>query len=289
MSRKQGATIGAFVVALGVILWTLVGGMRATDPARTERLLELLEDDNPEMRLAAAASLAAVDTPQVVQGLGVALGDPDRRVGASAAWALWRLGRRDMATQAFERSLVGEDQTARLAAVTALRRLEDRATATLLVRALGDRSPGVRTEAALGLIRINHQAGFDSLERSLSDLRPNHRVAAARALSHVDDPRAVTIARRQSQGDDVAAAALAEAVLLHWGEADGALPALTRALQSAPDAVRASVCDALGHLSSGGPPPAPLLAALAAGTLGASADVACKRAVGRMGSGARRD
>lgn len=251
ISRRQATTLGTFAVALLAVLWILFGALNAQDPARQGQLLAMLGPDaDVSARLGAVTALAGpAPTPEVVEALKGALVDVDVRVRASAAWSLWRSGLVEEATVAFDLQLAAADTADRQAALAAIRSLESPATSILLRRASGDPTPGIRTQAALGLIRINDEAGFTILSTALSDVRPGHRIAAVRALARVDDSRAVELARRLASTGPSPANALAEVLLLHWTriDADGA-KALTAALADAGDPVRADLCRVMGHL-----------------------------------------
>ena len=95
--------------------------------------------------------------------------------------------------------------------------------------------------------------GFAGLAAALRDVRPDHRVAAARALALVDDHRAVKLAREVSADADPVAAALATVVTDHWDDDDDATMTTVRtAMDQGPEPTRI-VCDALVHLARSAP------------------------------------
>lgn len=253
-NRKQATTVGLFLLALGAVLWFLFGTLTGDDPARTSQLLTMLKSPDAIDRLGAVTGLADPrGSAEVTAALEATLADDDQRVRTTAAWALWRAGRPDLATKGFDAQLKSPDSAIRMAAVRALRSLESKDSATLLRRAAGDPAAGIRAEAALGLVRINDEAGFDILGAALADIRPDHRVTAARSLAQIDDDRAVALAERLSKGEHLAAAALSEVVLVRWGNrAADSVTALPKALFAPTglpaDKLKISLCEAMGHL-----------------------------------------
>ncbi len=153
-----------------------------------ERYLKALQDDSEEVRAAAIEALRGMGEPAIDALIG-ALRDKSYVVRIAAAEALGDMG----GTRAVEplAGVLGDtDQDVRIAAAAALGRLRDRRAVRPLRDLCSDPYVGVRHAAADALAAIGEEA-LDALLAALADPATIVRVAAARALGIMKDPRAV--------------------------------------------------------------------------------------------------
>ncbi len=213
-----------------------------------EVLLGALEDDDADVRLAAAAALGEVRERQaaptliswaddkavptrviVVRALGQigdaraqpvlvrALADSVPEVRSAACAALHELGGND-ATGALLGALADSDASVRFAAIDALRELVDARAVSPLAARLRDDAPEVRS-AAIALLGSLHDArGLSLIAPALQDGQEDVRIAAASALGELGDAGALTALRKATTGHT----RLAKAALAALGRIDDA-------------------------------------------------------------------
>lgn len=150
----------------------VVWAMGQIEDARSAPLLiPALRDSDVEVRRQVAWALGQIQNPSAVDALVAALRDTDPKVRAMAAWAL------------------GEIQNAR--------------AADGLAAALKDENVDVRKNAAWALGELdNLSAAPPTLIEALSDGDRNVRLAAAHAVSEIQDPAAVAALGRLTQDTD---------------------------------------------------------------------------------------
>lgn len=167
-----------------------------------ERYLRALQDGSEEVRAAAIEALRGMGDAAVDALIG-ALRDKSYVVRIAAAEALGDMG----GTRAVE-PLIGvltdTDQDVRIAGAAALGRLRDRRAVSPLINLCSDPYVGVRHAAADALAAIGDGA-LEALLAALTDPAAIVRVAAARALGSMKDPRAVPalIERLSDPGPEV--------------------------------------------------------------------------------------
>ncbi|MEQ1790832.1 MAG: HEAT repeat domain-containing protein [Nitrospiraceae bacterium] len=189
-SRSNSLTIACAVV---LILLCLAGCIQDSPPPSKERavslLLELLQDERPEMRRTAAESLGKIGDRESIDSILPLIQDPEDAV--------------------------------RQAAVTAMGRLKPTATDTivaLLEKTLGDPVESVRQAAVVATGEI--EPGPRLLEPIVGLLRSSNaatRKAAARALLQIDSSQTVSslIATGQDSDPDVRQGIVA--IVGEWG------------------------------------------------------------------------
>ena len=149
---------------LGAVFFIVAGcttESRSNDPSRVvTRLVESLNDSNPDVRRTAALSLGKIGHPNSIPALITALGDRDPLVREYCAWALGQ---------------IESDLT------------EDAAIA--LIMALGDEAPGVKTSASLALGNVKPQKPLIKLLKEALAISENRtKIAVVQALSQFDTP-----------------------------------------------------------------------------------------------------
>jgi len=185
----------------------------AEDGASLAELRDYLTDPDPEVRRAALAVLSEVteDWPEASVLVAAALTDPADAVRESAARVLGELREVLVPGEEFAarlRAAAGHaDPVARAAAIGALWR-HRLATVAELADRLADPDETVRAEAILGLVSRD---ALDALGRAAADPVPRIRIAVARGVAAVGDPRGLAILTGLAEDADplVRAAALA--------------------------------------------------------------------------------
>lgn len=181
-----------------------------------------LEQEAPEARLRAAASLGRAREIRAAPSLCMLLGDADARVRAGAAEALGLIG--------------------------------DPRGVGPLVGALGDPDRWVRGRAAEALGRLGDPRAMPALLAALADPAVYHSWTAA-ALGRLEDRRAVPGLIEALDHPDEAMRFHAARALGELGDARAALP-LIRALQGRDASAREAAAEALGRLALCEPVPA---------------------------------
>jgi len=200
-------------------------GTYSADEVR-EPLLAALEDDDVQVRKAAAASAGRVQLKEAAPLLAAWLGDRDGEV--------------------------------RTAAVTALGQLAEPSSREALTRALSDALPAVRREAAGALARVADDEALLALQTTVSDADPTVREAAIAAMRGRADGRVLPSLSARIQDESPAVRA---AVLSTLGSLSDprALPLLARAAESERDEVELAAVRALGELGANLDPSSPQL------------------------------
>ena len=187
-----------------------------TQRTSLERVVDLLGNDDPETRAAAADLLARSDRGQTLElltaalewpdlrlGAAIALGrlgtqscepllgllrDPDPRIRAAAASGLARCPEASVSDLA--RALEAEeDPTARNALIAAIGELDGKDAVPALVTKLLDEDDSTRFALAQALGRTRREEAFRPLLQLLIDPMPEVRAAALNALGDLDDER----------------------------------------------------------------------------------------------------
>jgi HEAT repeat protein len=223
-------------------------GAYAPDEVR-ESLLAALEDDDVQVRKAAAAAVARVQLRDAAPLLAAWLGDRDGEV--------------------------------RVVAVTALGALADPGSREALTRALSDALPAVRREAAGALAQIADDEALLALQTTAGDADPTVREAAIAALRGHADGRALPALSGRVRDES---AAVRAAVLLTLGSLSDAraLPLLAHAAETEHDEVELAAIRALGELGAHVDASSPQLLSVLRKKLGAEPRVA-KAAIAAIG------
>ncbi len=180
-----------------------------------EELEPYLRSDDPEVRRTALTVLseAGDDWEEATPYFAAALTDPDDAVRQRAADLLRELREVLQPGPEFVEHLQvatsSDDAGIRCAAIGALWRHRLTSTADLL-RCLSDPDPRVRREVVLGLVSLDD---LDGLAVAARDTEPRIRIAAARGIGAVGDPRGIaTLVGMHDDSDHLVRAAALNAL-----------------------------------------------------------------------------
>ena len=194
------------------------------------RVFEASRSDDPRVRRFLAAAMGRVQDPELVGVLISALDDPDDETRINAMFSLRAQGD-PSAVPHLKRIVTGDDAGLRKAAVYALGGLDDPRVPPVLERALHDREPDVRWNAALQLAAARNKSGLDVLgemlgpgyldgfDRISGEGRRNILVEAIRAVGILNARSlAPSLQRLRLQDQDLRVRQAAIEVLNKWGE-----------------------------------------------------------------------
>jgi HEAT repeat protein len=236
-SRRRGA-----VIALGRL-----------GAARCDPLAALLDDDDAEVRLAAAEGLARCASAEVAEQVAARLHvETDRRVLRALMHAVAHT-RGPTAVEALAGWLRHDEPALRFDAARALGESGDATALPHLLGALDDSDDSVRAAALSALGTLGDPRAGDPLAQRLDEGSRDHRRLAARALASLAPASAVRRLRTALSDEDreVRLAAVRALGVIHDPESE---PLLRDLAGSDPDAwVRGAARDAL--LGFGAAPP----------------------------------
>ena len=252
----------------------------SADTGVVEALIARLQDENADVRRAAAHSLGRLKDSRAVPGLIGALKDSEPGVRASAAEALAEL--EDSRAVAPLAALLNDPSTeVKKSALGALSHFEDLAPPAAIIRLLGDADAEVRHNAAHLAGKLRDRSATPALVKLVGDPSSEVREAAIEAIGELKDPAAaVAVLPALSDPDaDVRVQAIhtieelkapiSESTLIGLmrdrhpdvrqhaahlaGERSviGAIPTLRRMLEDPNGDVRESAIDALGDIADG--------------------------------------
>ncbi|MCO5170506.1 MAG: HEAT repeat domain-containing protein [Planctomycetes bacterium] len=197
-------------------------------------LLDLLGEDEPELRAAAAEALGFVGGPPVAERLAACLDDPESEVREAAAWSLGRLGpAARAAVPGLLRALEEDRSDLGLAAASALGEVggTPERVVPALARVVGAADPPWWTAVAAEALAAYGAAALPALDTLITALDPDVddevRVHAALTLVGIGPPARAALPRLTSIGEeDCAAPAFRLAAAAIAGEPAQALPGL---------------------------------------------------------------
>ncbi|MFL5634187.1 MAG: HEAT repeat domain-containing protein, partial [Gemmatimonadaceae bacterium] len=250
------------------------------DTGVVSALIERLQDEDADVRRAAAHSLGNLKDSRAVPGLIGALKDSDPKVRAAAAEALAEF--EDSRAIAPLVALINDPSTdVKQTALDALSHFEDGVPSAAVIRLLGDPDPEVRHKAAHLAGKLRDRSATPALARLVGDPSVDVRQAAIEAIGELKDPTAASAVmpalvdakadvRQQAMNTlEELRAPIPEATLIGLmrdpdadvrqqaahlaGERSiiGAIPTLRRMLEDPNGDVRESAVDALGNIADG--------------------------------------
>jgi HEAT repeat protein len=252
----------------------------AEESPTTDELAEFLTDPDAGVRRTALTVLseAAEDWAEPSAVFAAALLDPDAAVRRTAVDLLGELREVLVIGERFTRALReasrSEDAGVRVAAVGALWRHGLCGTEELSAL-LPDAVEAVRCEVVLGLVSLD---ALDALGEAAADPAPAVRLAVARGLGAVGDPRGATTLTLLAEDTDVLVRAAALSAMAHTGCAEQAAALAAAALGDPAWQVRQGAAAALSVAD-----PHEAIAPLIAATRDTNLDVR-KAAVRALGS-----
>ena len=248
------------------------------DTGVVSALIARLEDENAEVRRAAAHSLGRLKDSRAVPGLIAALKDPEPKVRATVAEALAEFEDPRVIPPLAE--LLNDQSTdVKKSALDALSHFETNLPAAGIMRLLSDPDADVRHEAAHLAGKLHDRTATGALAKLVGDPDKDVRQAAIQAIGELGDPNAaVAVIPALSDADaDVREQAMSTMedlkapisestliALMRDRDADvrqraahlagersivGAVPMLRRMLEDSNADVRESAVDALGNIA----------------------------------------
>jgi HEAT repeat protein/beta-lactamase regulating signal transducer with metallopeptidase domain len=159
------------------------------DTGVVNALIARLDDENADVRRAAANSLGRLKDSRAVPGLIGALKDPESKVRASAAEAL---GEFEDARAIVPLSTLLSDPSTEVkrSALDALSHFEGNLPSDAIIRVLSDPDAEVRHNAAHLAGKLHDRSATGALARLVGDPSPDVRGAAVEAIGELGDPAA---------------------------------------------------------------------------------------------------
>jgi HEAT repeat protein len=179
----------------------LIRGNKMSD-SETEKFVKKLQSHDVTEKIEAANTLGTIKNEESVNALINSFDDDNPEVRLQAAKSLAEIG--DPAVGPLIRTLKKEEGHARRYATFALKDIGDSSAVHHLMGALKDEDWGVRKFSAQALGEIGDVEAVESLIELLQDEDYGVKVAATRALGDIGDERAVDPikkARRAAKGD----------------------------------------------------------------------------------------
>jgi len=210
-------------------------------------LTDLLTNEEPTVRTAAAEVLGALGDAAALDSLVRALDDDDDRVRLLATTALGRI-KHARSAQALARLLEDQDNKVAAAAANGLENLSELAVDPVF-EVVNHKSADVRVRAIEVLGRLRHGGACDRLIRGLTDTVVSVKIASAQALGQIGDSRAaVALIGALKDRDPVVRATAAEA-LGKLRDFTATMP-LLNLLGEENDLVRINALRALGRIGN---------------------------------------
>lgn len=177
-----------------------MGLIEMTDAEKT--LIKKLKSDDVTERIEAAEKLGTIKDETSINALMDLFDDDNPEVRLQAAKSLAEIG--DLVLKPLIRALRIEEGNSRRYATYALKEIGDSSAVRSLIKALKDDDWGVRKFSAQSLGEIGDKEAVEPLIEALQDEDYGVKVAATRALGDIGDERAadpIKKARRNAKGD----------------------------------------------------------------------------------------
>lgn len=217
------------------------------DPRAIPGLIGALKDSEPKVRATAAEALAEFEDPRAIPPLTALLNDPSTDVKQSALDALSQF-ESNLPAAAIIRLLGDPDAEVRHKAAHLAGQAHDRSATGALAKLVGDPSSDVRQAAIEAIGELGDPAAASAIVPALSDANADVRHQALNTLEDLKAPiaEATLVGLMRDRDADVREKA---ARLAGDRSVIGAIPSLRRMLDD-PDAdVRESAVDALGNIA----------------------------------------
>jgi len=161
------------------------------DPRVLQAMVTALQDEDAEVRAAAANALGNLESVDAVSPLAAVLTDDDTDVRSQAAWALGMI-ESDAAVAALSTAMSDAEAEVRNEAAWALGMIESVDAVPALAAAVGDADEDVREQVAWALGMIESAEAVDALSGMLrNDSSADVREQAAWALGMIEDEAAL--------------------------------------------------------------------------------------------------
>jgi len=223
---------------------------RLKDSRAVPGLIGALKDSDPKVRAAAAEALSEFEDPRAITPLTAMLNDPSIEVKRSSLEALSNYEDNLLPAAAIIRLLSDPDAEMRHNAAHLAGKLRDRSATPALAKLVGDPNADVRQAAIEAIGELREPAAAAAVMPGLSDSNADVR---HQALSTIEDLKAplsesTLIGLMRDSDADVRQQA---AHLAGERSVIGAIPTLRRMLDDTNGDVRESAVDALGNIADG--------------------------------------
>ena len=213
-------------------------------------LIGALKDKEARVRAAAAEALSEFEDPRAIAPLAAMLSDPSTEVKQSSLEALAHYEDNVLPAEAIIRLLGDPDADIRHNAAHLAGKLRDRSATGALAKLVGDPNSDVRQAAIEAIGELREPAAAAAVMPGLSDSNPDVRQQALNAIESLKAPisESTLIGLMRDSDSDVRQQA---AHLAGDRSVIGAIPTLRRMLDDPNGDVRESAVDALGNIADG--------------------------------------
>jgi HEAT repeat protein/beta-lactamase regulating signal transducer with metallopeptidase domain len=223
---------------------------RLKDPRAVPGLIGALKDSQAKVRTAAAEALAEFEDPRAIPALAGLLNDPSAEVRQSALDALSHFEDTSLPSVAVIRALGDADAEVRQKAAHLAGKLRDRSATPALVKLVGDASSDVRQAAIEAIGEMKDPAAAAAVLPALSDADADVRQQAINTMEELKAPISESILLGLMRDPDADVRQQA-AHLAGERSVIATIPTLRRMLDDSNGDVRESAVDALGNIADG--------------------------------------